>query len=314
MTAKKSIIIGVVCAAVVCAALTAVLMPKEKTTSQSLEQKEQKEQEVKPLPEPQAKKVVYNEVSQPKKIKIYDSEENKTLPFSSIVQLSEISDNARKTVEKMMQNSDIYYIAQSNDKIIVVKDANDDEDRFTRHDIEIISISPDGKLVQKESEFPQKMSNEESEHEIWDYKVIEGDMVVPSTHKSLNDSGEVNYIEHWYYNQDEPVKYKVTDGDGKVVSIRKSSRSDGGNWSDEHIFYDKDGNTVLNISTYYEDNNIARFTYYNPKTPEMSVTIVNQYLDNEKTKETVYTTDYRLKNTYTSEYKDGKLVDIKLAE
>lgn len=46
----------------------------------------------------------------------------------------------------------------------------------------------------------------------------------------------------------------------------------------------------------------------------MSVTIVNQYSDNEKTKENVYTTDYRLKNTYTSEYKDGKLVDIKLAE
>lgn len=315
MNSKKFLAGGFLCATIVCAAgaifwyQTNTQNVNEKNTVQTIPQKGEIAPQIADNP---ATKVTSQEPINSPKVNMYDSEEFRTLPLSAIPQLASISTNARKIIEKFLQNANVYYVNLLNDRIIVIKDTSGEEERFTRHDFEVLSVSLDGTQIKKEIEFSQKMSDEESEKEIWEYKVLDGDIVVPAVHKSLNENGKVNYIEHWYYNQDDPVKYKVTNVDGRVISIRKSSKRNDGNWSDEHIFYDEDGNTALNISIAYENNDIARFTYYNPQKTETSVTILNQYTDGEKTKETVYTADYQLKNIYTADYTNGKRVNIKM--
>ena len=315
MSGRKFIIGGFVCVSLICAICTiswykndikkdnvraVTPITQEDTSNQSKEIEK--------------RNVAYKENKgiHPVQIKSYNFEETKILPISAVVALSSVSANAKKVIETLMTNSDIYYVNNENGKILIIKDANNDEDRSARHDIEIITISADGKSIQKETEFPQKMSNEDSKNDIWDYKILEGNIVLPASHKFVNNDGKIKYIEYWNYNQNNPVRYKVTDAEGKVISIRKSSGREGGNWSDEHIFYDKNGNTALNISIAYEDNNIARFMYYNPQSPETSAVIISEYVDSLKVKETLYTTDFKLKNTYIAEYTNGKCSRIKL--
>ena len=315
MSGRKFIIGGLVCVSFICAICAIVWYKNDIKKDNAQLPNFLTPQNTSSMPEKTEKKsIAYEENNKihPVKIQSYHFEETRVLPISAVVALSSVSDNAKKTIEKIMINSDIYYINNENGRILIIKDANNDEDRSARHDIEIITISADGKSIQKETEFPQKMSNEDSEHDIWDYKVLEGNIVLPASHKFLSNDGKIKYIEYWNYNQNNPVRYKVTNEEGKVISIRKSSGREGGNWSDEHIFYDENGNTALNISIAYEDNNIARFMYYNPLSPETSVMIISEYVDGLKVKETLYTTDSKLKNTYIAEYTDGKCSRIKL--
>lgn len=317
MNGKKFFIGGILCTVIACVAGATFLYQKNiqtKNEKQTTDIQQKKEEKVQPTTNNTAEKPVQKELNKTQRINMYDTEETRTLPFWAITQLATLSPNAQKTIENIMKNANVYYVDKTDNKIIIIKDSNDEEARFTRHDIEIISISSDGKNIKKETKFPHKMSNEESEREIWDYQLIEGDMMVPTSHKTLNEDGSVKFIEHWYYTQNEPVKYKLTNGNDKVLSIRKSLHQSGGNWSDEHIFYDENGNTALNITIAYENNNIARFTYYNPKKPEESVTILNEYINDEKSKETVYTTDYRLKNTFFADYKNGKRANIRVLD
>jgi len=291
-----------------CAVLCAGCGTKNESPAKPIEQPVVKIAPV--LPE---KPVVKNTPAKtsPAKIDIYGSNENNDIPLSAIVQISKLPQNIKNIINNQIKNSEVYYLNVQKDKVIIIKEVVDEADRFTRHDFEIISVSiPDGK-IHRETDFPVKMSNDDSETEKWKYEVVDGDMVVPSNHTSLNEDGSVNTIESWFYGDDE-VKYKVTDGDGKILSLRKTSKSDGGNWRDEHLFYDKDGKTALNVSFAYEDNHIARFTYYNPASPETSVTMVNEYKDVDKVKETIYSSDYKLQNSYASVYKDGERKAIKV--
>ena len=257
----------------------------------------------------EVKKIVKN--IQPQKTDLYKSHEDRDIPLSAVAYISALPQNIKNIVNKQIKNADVYYLTTQKDKIVILKEAINEEDRFTRHDFEVVTISiPDGKVA-RETSFPQKMSNDESDTEVWKYEVLEDDMVVPSTHTSLNEDGSIKTVEKWFYGE-EDLKYKVTDGEGKTISLRKTSKSDNGNWKDEHIFYDKDGKTALNLSFVYENNHVSRFTYYNPSSPETSVTMLNEYDDIDKTKEKLYTTDYRLKNVFTSVYKDGEREEIRV--
>lgn len=278
--------------------------PAKKESLKTVVQQETPQKEVIRAPKVVAKK-------QPKKINLYKSFEDRNVPLSAVVQISALPQNIREIINKQITDSEVYYLGAVKDKVIILKEALNEEDRFTRHDFEIVSVSiPDGK-IQKETKFPSKMSNEDSKTEVWQYEVLEGDMVVPSTHTSLNEDGSVKTIENWFYGDDD-LKYKVTNGEGKTLSLRKTTKSKDGNWRDEHIFYTDDGQTALNVSFVYENNQIARLTYYDSTAPETSVTMVNEYDDAEKTKELLYTSDYKLKNIYTSDYNDGERSEIKV--
>ncbi len=257
----------------------------------------------------EVKKIVKN--IQPQKTNLYKSHEDRDIPLSAVAGISALPQNIKNIINKQIKDADVYYLSVFNDKVIILKEAINEEDRFTRHDFEVISVSmSDGKVAQ-ETSFPRKMSNDESETEVWKYEVIEGDMVVPSVHTSLNEDGSIKTVEKWFYGEEE-VKYKLSDGEGKTISLRKTTKSDSGNWRDDHVFYDNKGNTALNVSFVYENNHVARFTYYNSSSPETCITMVNEYDDADKTKETLYTSDYQLKNVFTSVYKDGEREEIKV--
>ena len=301
MNKNNMLLFGIICA-VLCAGCGTKEEPKV------IQQPVVKE-EVKIVTPEQSKPVTKKIV--PQKINLYTEHDDRDIPLSAVAQISGLPAGVKNIVNKQIKNADVYYVYSQKDKVVILKEMTDEAARFTRHDFEVISISiPDGKIKQ-ETAFPVKMSNDDSETEVWKYEVFEDDMVLPSEHTSLNPDGSVNLTEKWYYGDDE-VKYKLTDSEGKTVSLRKTSKSDNGNWHDEHVFYDKDGKTALNVSIVYENNHIARFTYYNPKSPETSVIMVNEYEDIDKTKETVYSSDYKLKNSYTSQYKDGKRTAIKV--
>lgn len=301
MNKNNMLLFGIICA-VLCAGCGTKEEPK-------VVQQPVVKEEVKIVTPEQSKPVTKKIV--PQKINLYTEHDDRDIPLSAVAQISGLPAGVKNIVNKQIKNADVYYVNSQKDRVVILKEMTDETARFTRHDFEVISISiPDGKIKQ-ETAFPVKMSNDDSETEVWKYEVLEDDMVVPSEHTSLNPDGSVNLTEKWYYGDDE-VKYKLTDSEGKTVSLRKTSKSDNGNWHDEHVFYDKDGKTALNVSVVYENNNIARFTYYNPKSPETSVIMVNEYEDIDKTKETVYSSDYKLKNSYTSQYKDGKRTAIKV--
>lgn len=315
MNRKKILITSIMTGAITCAGLS-VFLPHNVT------EKEQKN----PTPEPVEVSVpekkpveMVNSVKTPvkpeppKKAELYNSLGNQTLPLSAITAISSLSDSIKKVINKQIENTNVYYVDVQNDKVLIVKDANTDDERASRHDFEIVKISIPDEKIEKEG-FPRKMSNEESEREVWEYEVIDGDMVVPVSHKSLNEKGKVNLVEKWYYSEDDPIKYKVLSKDNKTLSIRKISANENGNWRDEHVFYDENGDTVLNVSTVYEDNNIARFTYYDAKQPENGVTIVNEYTDGLKTKETVYSSDYKIENVYKADYENGERTGITILD
>jgi hypothetical protein len=102
----------------------------------------------------------------------------------------------------------------------------------------------------------------------------------------------------------------MKDREGKVISMRKETTQDGNDLRVEHLVYDKNGNTHINVSATYEGEDIKRFTYYNAEKPNESGSVFSDYFDGLKTKETVYTSDLKVKNSYTSEYKDGTREEI----
>lgn len=245
------------------------------------------------------------------KAKLHNFDENHYVPFSAMVEISELPEDIRELIQNLIKESEVYSLKLSGDKIFIIKSANTEEEKFSRHDFEIVKISMKDKKVEKDLRFPQKMSNTESEREIWNYEVIEEDMMVPTSHVSLSESGKAKLKENWYYNREDGLKYKVVNDKNKTLSLRKTSAPDeNGNWSDEHIFYDEDGNTLLNVSSTYENNQLARFTFYEAENPNDGIIIVNEYNDGDKTKETVYTPDYKVQNVYNATYENGERKEV----
>ena len=78
--------------------------------------------------------------------------------------------------------------------------------------------------------------------------------------------------------------------------------------------YDEEGNMTKNVSFNYDGLDLTRFTYYNSQTPNDSAMIVSEFEDGVKKKETVYSSDYKIQNTYIPEYKDGQKSEIKILD
>lgn len=224
------------------------------------------------------------------------------IPLSAIVEISKLPLNIQKSISKIAENSNIYMIQHTNDKIIVISDFPEN----IRHGIKFTEISlPNGHQIQTSFGYCDKMKD--SENDIWEYSDT---TKLPTRHTKYNSEGDMDFVEVWNYNNDNPIKYEMKDSDGKVVSIRKETLTDNTDLRVEHLLYDKDGNTTMSISTTYEGPDIKRFTYYNADKIGESGAIFSDYTDGSKTKEIVYTSDLKVKNTYTSEYEDGNRLDI----
>ena len=103
----------------------------------------------------------------------------------------------------------------------------------------------------------------------------------------------------------------MKNSEGKTISVLKEILESDTNYRKEHIFYDNEGNTKMSLTVNFDGADITRFTYYSP---EYSISIISEYTDGVKTKESVYNKDYELINILTADYENGERTAITLLD
>lgn len=301
---NKKLAAGVFVSAVLTAGIWYVFRDNEKpeiAVEPVLEEKQ-------PQPAPvQVKKVLSKPVQNTVKADLYNSVD-KNIPFSAIADLALMPECVKKTVNELLEESSggIYFLKQSHDKVFLIVDLTPEGENnpIKRHDFHFLEISAtDGSVLTQQSR------ENESKQDKWEF-----DNELPLSHVHYGEDKHPVYTEVWNYSEDEPVKYKKTDKDGQVISMRKEVIDNGVNLREEHLFYDGEGNMVKNVSFNYDGTDLTRFTYYNSKAPDDSAMLVSEFEDGVKKKETLYSSDYKIKNIYVPEYKDYKKSEIKILD
>ena len=241
-----------------------------------------------------------------KKAHLYD--ENINLPFSTITELAFLPQNVQDEILKISEESNLYYLKRNNDSVFLITSSGMDE-KISRHDINFIELDFIGQ--KKVIPLNNNVQEEDDNGGEWQYDEETG---LPIKHIKYNSKGKVEYSETWNYSLDEPIKYEMKDAKGKTLSVKKETTENESDIRSEHLIYDEKGNIKVNISANYEGPEITRFTYFDADNLDDSITIMSEYKDGLKIKENVYSSDYKLKNTYNAEYKDGERVNIKVLD
>lgn len=247
---------------------------------------------------PKQASIEKNEQSTTKTIEISTELPNDKIPFSAINILYSVSPVVKQKLAKIAETNNIYMVQNTGNKLLIVTDnpAN------IRHGIEFTEISlSNGHQTKTTLGYNDKM--QDSDNDIWEY---DKDSKLPIRHTKYNLEGDMEFVEVWNYDTDNPVKYEMKDSENKIISMRKETPEGESNLRVEHLVYDKNGNTKINVSASYEGPDIKRFTYYNADKLLDSGSVFSEYSeDGLKIKETVYSSDLKVKNSYKSEYKDG---------
>ena len=292
---KKQVLAGVICCAIL------YFTKESKQETEVIEEVKQKENPSVKTNSVTPKKVVKKE-DVIKKADLYTNAVG--LPLSMITELNNLPNNIKNAVDKVINDDSLSVLAMKNlhDKVLlVVENPNDN-----RHGIEFIEIS---KSDASKKVVPLSKQSDNSEQDVWRY---DENSKLPIEHTKLDSDNQTEYTEVWNYVVEEPIKYELKDGEGKVLSIKKETLDNANNMRQEHITYDKHGNTKISVSTSYEGPNLTRFTYYNADKPNEGITIFSEYNDGVKVKENVYSSDFKLKNTYEAVYKDGQRESVKV--
>lgn len=312
MSHKKELIGGLVISAVLLSAFGFWLLSKpseQETVTQP--PAGPKKEEIKPTNKPEAKPVPKQEAPKPapkietvKKAELYTSLTNNALPLSAIAGMNALPPEIQNRVNNIINSSNnIYFIIPKNNGIFLIAENSAD----SRQGIEMIEITEES-----EKKIPLGYQNE-TENDAWFYdETVEPKVPIKHVIFDDDDEDEIEYTEIWNYKEDEPVKYEMRNEDDKAVSIRKETVDDGMNLRQEHLIYDEDGKTKLSLTINYDGADINRITYYDAENPEDGIAIFSEYQDGIKVKETVYTSDFKVKNVYTAEYKDGTRVKLKV--
>lgn len=310
---KKKVIGGIIIGVVAVACLTALMTSKEtKEEDKTLPQKDAKQIE-KPESK-QIKKVAPQKFEQKikdNKIKsdLYKGVPDSLLPLSAISEIASLNGNLHKTIKELVDNSTgVLYAKRNGNKLLMVVENPDDN----RHGLEFIEISADGKH-EKIGFLLSKYSESNTDDDLWEYETEE-EVKRPVKHTKFNSDGEVEFVETWNYSSDEPIKYELKNKDDKVISLVKETIDENNSMRQEHLIYDKDGKTKLNLTVNYDGADLTRFTYYNADKQEESGSLFSEFKDGIKTKETVYTSDYKVKNVYVPKYKDNERSEIQVLD
>ena len=308
---RKKVIGGIVLGVVTVVCLAALIVSKETKD----DEKTIPEREIKKV-EKTAKVHVKPLVTQPKvevkkdlsiKTDLYKGVPDSLLPLSAISEIASLNGHVHKTIKELVDNSTgVLYAKCSGNKLVMVVEHPDDN----RHGLEFVEISADGKH-EKIGFLLSKYSEGNTDEDLWEYDVSE-DIKRPTKHTKYNSDGDVEFVETWNYSSDEPIKYELKNKDDKVISLVKETIDENNSMRQEHLIYDKDGKTKVNLTVNYDGADLTRFTYYNADKPNESGSVISEYKDGVKTKETVYTSDYKVKNVYEPEYKNGEREGIKV--
>ena len=236
------------------------------------------------------------------KTNLYSDLPSAAMPLSVMTEMSDLPENVQEIISDISNSNNIYMIHKHHNKLLIISDNPEN----IRHNIGFTEVTiSNGHQIQTTLGYNDKMAD--SQNDIWEYNKENGQ---PLRHTKYNEDGNVDFVEVWNYDPENPVKYEMKDSEGRVISMRNETLTNGTDLRIEHLVYDKNGNTKINVSTTYEGDDIKRFTYYNADKLSESGSVFSDYTDGQKTKETVYTSDLKLKNTYTSDYKDGERENI----
>ena len=310
---KKKVIGGIIIGVVAVACLTALITSKEtKEEDKTLPQKDVKQIEKsepkqikKVAPQKNEQKIKDNKI----KSDLYKGVPDSLLPLSAISEIASLNGNLHKTIKELVDNSTgVLYAKRNGNKLLMVVENPDDN----RHGLEFIEISADGKH-EKIGFLLSKYSEGNTDDDLWEYETEE-EVKRPVKHTKFNSDGEVEFVETWNYSSDEPIKYELKNKEDKVISLVKETIDENNSMRQEHLIYDKDGKTKLNLTVNYDGADLTRFTYYNADKQEESGSLFSEFKDGIKTKETVYTSDYKVKNVYVPKYKDNERSEIQVLD
>ena len=233
---------------------------------------------------------------------LFNSSPSGYVPFSAIAELSVLPANVQTGINKVIDSyGGILMLKRTKDKIVIVAENPEN----IRHGIDFIEITvPGGHQTVTTLGYNGKIKDADNDN--WEYDKNQ----LPVKHIKYNSEGDAEYIETWNYDASNPVKYEMKNAEGKTLSIRKETLKDGTDMRIEHLIYDTAGNTKVNVSTTYDGADVKRFTYYNADKPLDSESVFSEYSDGVKIKETVYTSDLKVKNVYEAKYEDGERVEI----
>ena len=236
------------------------------------------------------------------KTDLFNSDTESTIPLSTISIISALPNNVKDKVKSIVSNNNVFMTKKLSDKILIITDNPEN----IRHSIEFIEISlNNGHQVKTTLGYNDKIAD--SDNDIWEY---DPNTKLPLRHSKYNSKGDVDFVENWNYDENKPVKYEMKDADGHVISMRKETLDDSTNLRVEHLVYDKAGNTKFNVSTVYDGADVKRFTYYNADKPSDGGSVYTEYNNGLKMKESFYSNDLKLINTFTSKYKNGERTEV----
>ncbi len=242
------------------------------------------------------------------------------MPLYSIMEISSFSDSLKHRVDNLLENAQGFYLLKTKDgKIfIILQNPISSGNTYSRHDLEFVEIYPNGSehfkfagYTGEDNEISRALSEPvkgEKKTDEWKFDKST-EPYRPTKHVKYDEEGNVEFTEVWNYSQDENIKYEMKDGDNNVLSVLKETLEGDTNYRKEHIFYDREGNVKMSITVNFDGADITRFTYY---TPDDGISIMSEYTDGLKTKESIYDKDYRLVNILTAEYENGERTSITL--
>lgn len=240
------------------------------------------------------------------------------LPFSSIVDISKLSESTKKEIDTLLEEAQGFYHLKSDNEgniFIILQNPIQDSGVFPRHNLEFVEITASGKNIYSpvyagiEGETINAIAEANSKPDIWKFDKST-EPYRPTKHTAYDEKGKVRFTEYWNYSEKDDVKYTMKSPKGKVLSILKETLDGDSNYRREHIFYNEDGNVELSISVNYDGANISRFTYYDTLKAEESVSIISEYEDGLKIKEQIYDANYNLIKTFVAKYTDTLRTEI----
>ena len=274
----------------------------------------QKEEPVKVVQE--VKKQIIKPQEVKKRYDLYSSTAY-DLPLFSIVEISKLSTNVKKVVDKLLEDSQGFYLLRKNgDKVLIIlQNPIRNENIFSRHDLQFVEIDLNGKVIYHNAGYQgsdgETVNIVMQKEDNWNFDETT-EPQRPLKHIAYNEKGKIKFTEYWNYDEKEPIKYQMKDAQKKVISILKESQENDSNFRKEHVFYDNDGKTKMSLTVNYDGANLSRMTFYNAHDSIDSVSIISEYENGLKTKESVYNEAYELINVVVSEYIDGERKCIKV--
>lgn len=280
---------------------------KEKAQSTLASEQEQKQISSKP----ELKPIVVE-----KKYDLY-SNTPYDLPLYSIQEISKLPSVVKESVDKLLDASQGFYLLKVNEDnvLVILQNPVNILETYPRHELQFVEIDMQGKVKYHTAGYAgvdgEIANSIEQKDDLWLFdETVEPHR--PLKHTTYDEKGKIKFVESWSYDENESIKYQMKDSHKKVVSILKESQDNDSNYRREHVFYDNDGNIKMSLTVNYEGANISRVTFYNSHDSIDSISIISEYIDGLKVKESIYNESYTLVNTVTSEYQDGERKAIKL--